>query len=73
MWSLVFLILLFTSDKRLIFAVFLVAGIVQGIESYFDYKVKMQYQEIISKSSIDTNDLLKHIVMPTDDINANGE
>lgn len=69
MWTIVFLILLFTSDKRIILATFLIAGIVQGIESYFDYKVKLGYQEVLNKSSINTNNLLKQMVtQPIEDM-----
>ena len=62
MWTIVFLVLLFTSDKRIILATFLIAGIVQGVESYFDYKVKLGYQEVLNKSSVNINGLLKQIV-----------
>lgn len=59
-----FLILLFCSDKRVIITAFLIAGIVQGFESYFDYKIKQGYQDILTKANMDTSDLLKKVVYP---------
>ena len=62
MWSIVFLVLFFVQDKRIILASILIAGIVQGVESYFDYKVKIGYQDVIAKSGINANDLLKKVI-----------
>ena len=69
MWTIVFLVLLFTSDKRIILATFLIAGIVQGIESYFVYKVKLGSQEVLNKSNVNINGLLKQMVtQPIEDM-----
>lgn len=68
MWSIVFLVLFFVQDKRIILASILIAGIVQGIESYFDYKVKIGYQDVIAKSGINANDLLKKVIYPIEDM-----
>ena len=64
----IFLVLFFVQDKRIILASILIAGIVQGIESYFDYKVKIGYQDVIAKSGINANDLLKKVIYPIEDM-----
>lgn len=68
MWSIVFLVLFFVQDKRIILASILIAGIVQGVESYFDYKVKIGYQDVLAKSGINANDLLKKVIYPIEDM-----
>lgn len=68
MWAVVFIVLLCIPDKRLILATFLIAGIVQGIESYFDYKVKLGYQDVIAKSGVNANELLNKIIYPIEDM-----
>jgi hypothetical protein len=68
MWSIVFLVLFFVQDKRIILASILIAGIVQGVESYFDYKVKIGYQDVLAKSGINANDLLKKVIYPVEDM-----
>ena len=68
MWSIVFLVLFFVQDKRIILASILIAGIVQGVESYFDYKVKIGYQDVLAKSGINANDLLKKVIYSIEDM-----
>ena len=72
MWSIVFLVLFFVQDKRIILASILIAGIVQGVESYFDYKVKIGYQDVLAKSGINANDLLKKVIYPIEDMSLDG-
>lgn len=66
MWSIMFLILFFASDKRLILATFLIASIVQGIESYFDYKTKQGYQTILIQNQDKVKELFEKIIYPMD-------